>query len=190
MVRAARMTPDEFDGVLRAAQAGGSWALERIYRTYSGSVVGYLSLQGVREPEDTASEVFISAFRTIGRFSGDEAQFRSWLFTIAHRRLIDARRAASRQHEVPVEEFAGLDQPADQDVVGAVEQRLATERVRELCAALVPDQRSVLLLRLIGGLTIDEIAEAVGKSPGAVKALQRRGLAALRRRVEREGVPL
>ena len=70
-------------------------------------------------------------------------------------------------------------------VGGCAEQEsldaLATEWVDEVLAQLEPDQRDVLLLRVVAQLTIDEIAVALGKSSGAVKALQRRGLAAARR---------
>jgi RNA polymerase sigma-70 factor (ECF subfamily) len=76
------------------------------------------------------------------------------------------------------------------DVQADVERLLATHRVRELCANLPPAQRDVLLLRLVGRLTVDEIAVLVGRSRCAVKALQRRGLARVTRRLEREGVPL
>jgi RNA polymerase sigma-70 factor (ECF subfamily) len=62
--------------------------------------------------------------------------------------------------------------------------------VHELLAELTPDQRDVLLLRVVADLTVEQVAEVVGKPAGAVKALQRRGLAALRRLVEAEGVPL
>lgn len=67
-------------------------------------------------------------------------------------------------------------------------QRLSAERVRGLCDRLVPDQRDVLLLRLVGGLTLQDVAAALGKSKGAVKALQRRALVG--RIHDREGVPL
>jgi RNA polymerase sigma-70 factor (ECF subfamily) len=67
---------------------------------------------------------------------------------------------------------------------------MATERVRRMCEGLAPDQRDVLLMRMLADLTIDDIAAALGKTPGAVKALQRRGLAAVRRQIERQGVPL
>jgi RNA polymerase sigma factor (sigma-70 family) len=86
------------------------------------------------------------------------------------------------------------DLPAGSVPTGNVEdeaaRRLATERVRRLCEGLAPDQRDVLLLRMLAALTVDEIAESLGKTPGAVKALQRRGLAAIRRQMERQGVPL
>jgi len=180
--------PDEsFAALLGAAQAGGQWAYERLYRSLAPAVAGYLRVQGAAEPEDLTSEVFERAFSALGGFAGGEARFRSWVFTIAHHRLTDERRRVARRpvraDAEPVERAAG-------DVEEEAVRRLATERVRRLCEGLVPDQRDVLLLRMLAALTVDEIADALGKSPGAVKALQRRGLAALRRQMEREGVPL
>ena len=69
-------------------------------------------------------------------------------------------------------------------------RRLAEDRVRSLCARLAPDRRDVLLLRLVGGFTIEEVAAALDKSPAAVKALQRRGLTTLRQILEQESAPL
>jgi RNA polymerase sigma-70 factor (ECF subfamily) len=66
----------------------------------------------------------------------------------------------------------------------------ANDRVRGIIEGLAPDQRDVLLLRVLGDLTVEEVATAVGKSPGAVKALQRRGLVAVKRALAEEGVPL
>jgi RNA polymerase sigma factor (sigma-70 family) len=179
----------EFAAVLDAAQSGAPQGLETIFTTLSPVVTGYLRLQGAAEPEDLASEVFVAVLRNIGTFTGDEAGFRSWVFTIAHRRLLDERRRLARR---PVSEPLAdeLDLVASEDVETAVEQTLSTERVRDLCEQLAPDQRDVLLLRLLGRLTIDEVAEVVGKGQGAVKALQRRGMRAVGRLLEREGVPL
>jgi RNA polymerase sigma factor (sigma-70 family) len=182
--------PDEgFATVLVAAQAGGQWAYERLYRSLAPTVGGYLRVQGAAEPEDLTSEVFERAFHALGEFSGGEAQFRSWIFTIAHHRLVDDRRRTARRPvradaEVPDLPAAGAD--AEDEAL----RRLATERVRRLCEGLVPDQRDVLLLRMLAALTVEEIATALGKTPGAVKALQRRGLAALRKQMEAQGVPL
>ncbi len=67
---------------------------------------------------------------------------------------------------------------------------LSTDRVGDLCSRLAPDQREVVLLRVLGDLTVDQVAEVLGKSQGAVKQLQRRAFEALRRLLEREGVPL
>lgn len=179
----------EFDAVLAAAATGAPWALERIFTALSPVVAGYLRMQGAIEPDDLTSEVFVAVLRKVAAFRGDEPAFRSWVFTIAHRRLIDERRRAVRQAVViPLGEEVDL--PAPDDVAETVLRSLAGERVRELCERLAPDQRDVLLLRLVGRLTIDEVADVVHKSPGAVKALQRRGFRAVGRILEREGVPL
>lgn len=178
-----------FEDVLVAAQAGAGWAFVRLWQTYAGPVAGYLRLQGPAEPDDLTSEVFLGAFRSIGGFSGDEAAFRSWLFTIAHRRLLDARRAAGcrpRLTSLDDETPARAEPSPDAEVT----RRLATERVRALCDRLVPDQRDVLLLRLVGGFTVEEVAVTLRKSSGAVKALQRRGLRALEKILQQEGVPV
>lgn len=188
MTSSARLGP-HFDGVLAAAQAGAGWAFERLWRSLAPAVAGYLRLQGAAEPDDLTSEVFLGVFRGLSGFHGGEEQFRSWVFTIAHRRLTDARRRSRRRpapEALADEEQAGP-APGPEAAVLAL---LASERVRRLCTRLVPDQADVLLLRLVAGLTVEEVATALGKSPGAVKALQRRGLAALARILEREGVTL
>ena len=179
---------DDADAVLAAAREGDPVAWRQLYDSIAGRIAGYLRTQGAKEPEDLTSEVFLAVIRHLPSFVGGEAQFRSWVFVIAHRRLLDERRRLSRRDEVAM---------GDDDVVGPsgnVEHdalaRLGTERVAEICQRLAPDQRDVLLLRLVGDLTIDQVADVVGKSSGAVKALQRRGLGAIHRMTQREGVTL
>jgi RNA polymerase sigma factor (sigma-70 family) len=179
----------EFDTVLTAARAGTAWAYERIYTALAPVVEGYLRVQGASEPEDLTSEVFLAVLRNLGTFDGDEPGFRSWVFTIAHRRLLDERRR-TRRRPPPAPLTAAPDAPDPDDVEQAVGRALATAQVRALCERLSPDQRDVLLLRLLGRLTVDEVAVALGKTPGSVKALQRRGYLAIARLIEREGVPL
>lgn len=187
MASSTWLAADDFSSVLAEAKSGSHPAFEKLFAAYSGAVTGYARMQGMADPEDTASETFISVLQSIRSFSGDEAAFRSWLFTITHRRCIDQRRKDSRRLQLVRDE--PRDRPSDADTEGEVLGAASTARVQELCNQLVPDQRDVLLLRLVAGLTIEEIASHVDKSPGAVKALQRRGLAALRR-ILAEGVPL
>jgi RNA polymerase sigma factor (sigma-70 family) len=184
----------QFDAVLTAARDGAPCALERMFTALAPAVTGYLRVQGSAEPEDLTSEVFVAILRNLRNFQGDEAGFRSWVFTIAHRRLLDERRRqARRPPPAALARTADTFAPqltAPEDVEGAVELSLGVERVRALCERLVPGQRDVLLLRLLGDLTVEQVAETLGKSMGAVKALQRRGLLAIGRLLEREGVPL
>lgn len=178
---------ESFSDVLDAARTGAEWAWTALYRDLAPVVSGYLRAHGSREPEDLTSEVFLGIVRGLGEFEGDEASFRSWVFVIAHRRLLDERRSRSR-HPVDPAPNESLDSPID-GIEDEALQRLSTHDIRELFARLSDDQRDVLLLRIVGGLTVEDVAGVVGKRPGAVKALQRRGLAALSLIVAKEAVP-
>lgn len=167
-----------FEHVLTAARAGEAWAPARLYEDLKGPVVTFLRLRGAADPDDVASEVFLQVFRGLDRFEGDEAGFRAWVFTIARRRLLDERRRASRRPRetrlTPDVDLAGGD-TAD-DALAA----LGDERVRTLLAGLTVEQREVVVLRIVGDLSLEETAAVVGRSVGAVKALQHRALTALR----------
>ena len=115
--------------------------------------------------------------RGLPGFEGGEREFRAWTFTIAHRRLVDALRQRGRRPvDVAPGEVIEAAAGSGGDVPGEAEARISDARVRVAIDALAPDQRAVILLRIVGDLTIEEIARAVGKRPGAVKALQRRAL--------------
>ena len=175
-----------FEHILGAAQAGDGWAFTRLYESLAPSVAGYLHAQGAEEPEDLTSEVFMRVFTGCGSFEGTEAQFRSWVFSVAHCRLVDARRARSRADHVQPFDGKTLDNDRAPTTPAAEDEalgRLATERTAELLAELTPDQRDVLALRLIGQMSVQEVATALEKPTGAVKALQRRAMATLRRRM-------
>jgi RNA polymerase sigma-70 factor (ECF subfamily) len=177
------MQPDEaFDDVLSSARAGAEWAWTRIYDDLAPRVVGYLRAHGADDPEDLAGEVFLHVVRGLPGFRGGRAELRAWTFAIAHRRMVDELRRRRRRRVEPASPEAIADaMGAGGDVRDDADARIADASIRAAIDELPPDQRSVLLLRIIGDLTIDEIARAVGKRPGAVKALQRRGL----RRLER-----
>ena len=177
-----------FDSVLAAARAGGEWAWTRLYDDLASVVLGYLRARGATEPEDVLGEVFLRVVRDLGSFDGDEREFRSWVFTIAHHRLVDGLRQRGRR---PVTVLAPEDL-GEVLGVGDTEQdalaRLGGDRVRELISGLTPDQQDALLLRVVADLSVEQIARALGKRPGAVKALQRRALATLRKGMLRQGV--
>lgn len=179
-----------FPRVLEQAWRGDAAGFERLYGAFAGSVAGYLRTQGVGDADDLANQVFFDAFSAIARFHGDEDSFRSWLFTIAHRRVIDDRRRQGRRPQPADHDSALLSEQPGGDAEDDALCRLSTHRVRDLCESLMPDQRDVLLLRMVAGLSIEETAEALGKTQTAVKALQRRAVGALRRSFEREGISL
>jgi RNA polymerase sigma-70 factor (ECF subfamily) len=168
--------------VLTAAQVGAGWALTRIFDAYGSPVDGYLRSQGAEDHELMTNEVFLRTFRRIGSFSGSEDQFRSWVFTIAHNLLIDERRRMSRRpEEVPLDEVAQARVRAERPAEAIAFEELGSERVQAILSTLAPQQRDVLLLRILADMSCEEVAKTLGKSVGAVKQLQRRGLESLRR---------
>jgi RNA polymerase sigma-70 factor (ECF subfamily) len=179
-----------FDDVLAAAQAGAAWGFEVLYRDLSPVVTGYLRLHGAPEPDDLTSETFLAVFRGLGGFRGDEDGLRSWVFTIAHRRLVDDHRRRGRRPQQADDAADVLTGIAGGDVEDDVLARLGAERVHRMCGDLPADQRSVLLLRVLADLTVEQVATVMGRSVGSVKALQRRGLRRLREQLAPAAVPL
>ena len=179
---------DNFESALDAAKAGADWAWAVLYRELAGPVTGYLASRGAPEPEDLAAETFLQVARNIQSFEGGEAAFRSWVFVIAHRRLIDVRRKRGRAPELST--LSDKDLHSGGNVEDEALDRVVTGELRLVLEILSEDQRDVLSLRIIGNLTIEETAQAVGKRVGAVKALQRRGLIALREHLEQDRASL
>ena len=169
---------DEVDAALARARAGDPRGFDVLFHALGAPVAGYLRGRSVNDPEGVANEVFLRAFRTIRTFQGDAERFRSWVFTIAHHAAVDdIRRRQRRVRESPLDRAP---ETAGGDVETEVIAGLAYERVQVLLSGLSADQRDVLVLRVVADLSLTEAAEVLGKSYEAVKALQRRGLSALR----------
>lgn len=170
------------DDSLAAARLGQGWAFEGIYRDLGGPVHRFLAAQGVVDPEALTQDVFLRAFRNLERFSGDGEALRSWIFTIAHNLLIDDRRAATRRPRPDcADDLAGVAELGSQDALDAVLER---GRIRFLLDALPSEQRRVVALRFLADLPLADVAIVMDRSLEAVKALQHRGLAQLRRLLE------
>jgi RNA polymerase sigma factor (sigma-70 family) len=175
---------EAFDSALAAAKVGEEWAWAVLYRDLEGSVAGYLRGRGAWDPDDVASETFLQVAKGIRSFSGNEQEFRSWVFVIAHRKLIDARRRASRRplmagrasDEASVDGMLGGD--AEDDAMA----RLDSGGAEAMLSHLTRDQRDVVTLRVVGGFSVAETAKILGKSEGAVKVLQHRAIETLRQR--------
>jgi RNA polymerase sigma factor (sigma-70 family) len=172
---------DAFPAVLLAAQSGAPWACTNLWVDHAPAVTAFLRARGSSEPEDLTSEVFLAVFDQLDRFRGDESAFRTFVFSIAYRRLVDELRRRSRRgvHE---EWSAESDSRRSPSAEQEAHERMADASARALLDELPPDQRNVMVLRIIADLTVDQVAEILGKRPGAVKALQRRALESLRKK--------
>lgn len=178
-----------FDQTLDAARRGDERAWTDLYLQLAPILTGYLRGQGCPNAEDVASETLLQVVRDLRRFDGGEAAFRSWVFTIAHHRLIDARRhAAARPSDATEDGFL-----EDRTSTGSFEEDaidgLGVPEVEHLLVGITPAQREVLLLRYVADLSLHEVAEVLGKGYGATKALHRRALDALRAHVGHGAYP-
>lgn len=143
------------------------------YQAFAPAVLGYLRSQRAPDPEDVLGEVFLQVARDWRKFRGDDASLRRWVFSIAHNRLLDARRAAGRRPAIAsamVPERAAHPAPGDMD-----------PELLNALATLTPEQREVVVLRFVGDLPLEDVARITRRRVGAVKAMQHRALQALER---------
>ncbi len=170
---------------LVAARRRDPQAVTRIYQAFAPSLLRFfVAAVGDRHAaEDLTGTVFAAAIEDLPGFRGEVTKLGGWLFRIARHDLYDYRRRVARARtesldDVLDEAALAEDAPDPQDL--AVD-RLEGSRVMAALNQLSTDQREVLLLRLAAGLTAPEVAATLGKTTGAVKALQHRGLASLAR---------
>lgn len=157
----------------------GTAAFSLVYQTYASQVLGYLTARGVEDPEAAMQEVFLSVLPRLNTVHGGQAGLRTFIFSVAHARMVDDHRRQSRSPvKLPFE--PELDQREDASAEKEALQRISPTEVLRLLDGLPRDQREVLTLRLVGGLTIEQTAETIEKSTGSVKQLQRRALLKLR----------
>jgi RNA polymerase sigma factor (sigma-70 family) len=184
------MPDDGSQGVLVAARAGQEWAWAAIYRDLAPPLLGYLRARGAAEPEDLLGELLLQMVRDIEHFAGGERDFRAWAFAIAHHRLVDDRRYRARRPVDPAPPQALADDAAAPDPREPWFQSIGGEAIAAALRRLPEEQRQVVLLRVLGDLKVDEVARVMSKTPGAVKAMQHRALATLRREISGSTVTL
>ncbi len=161
------------------ARDGDEDALRLLYLLYADNVFGFvLSIVGdEHDAEDVTSEVFARLPRALGHYRASAVPFAGWLLRVARNAALDHLRA---QRCVPLAEVPA----ADRAELGAHER---LEDLRAALAALPADQRQVMLLRLIAGLTPGEVALRMGRSVDSVHALQHRARGRLREQLTRAG---
>ncbi|WP_432245537.1 RNA polymerase sigma factor [Arthrobacter sp. G.S.26] len=170
---------DALTDELLPESAGGTNAFSLVYRTYAPQVLGYLVARGVEDPEAVMQEVFLAVLPRLESVHGGAAGLRTFIFSVAHARMVDDHRRQSRA-PVTLPFDADLDQRSTASAEAAALDRMAPREVVALLNVLPADQREVLALRLVAGLSVDQAAEVMGRSAGAVKQLQRRALLKLR----------
>jgi RNA polymerase sigma-70 factor, ECF subfamily len=155
------------------ARDGDVDALRFLYLRYSDAVFSYVSplLRDEHAAEDVTQTVFSRLSMRLQRYKGGEAPFGAWITRVAHNAAIDYIRA---QRLVPSEDV--LDPAASRDDLSP--ERL--DALREALSTLPEDQRKVVVLRFVVGMSASEVGERLGRTEPAVHALQHKGRRRLR----------
>lgn len=160
-----------FDEVLDAAREGSPWAVGWLYRRFQPRLLRMLAVIAPHQAEDIAADVWLEVASDLCRFSGDERAFRAWLATTARYLVIEATRHNGRRVGRALDD-------------AATEQMASTSFAARVVAVLPPEQADVVLLRVVKGLDVDEVARAIGRPPATVRSLQHRALRRLARQAE------
>jgi RNA polymerase sigma-70 factor (ECF subfamily) len=170
----------EEQNLVRQAQQGDKDAFAELYEAYFDRIYRYVVIKigNKTEAEDMTQQVFLKAYQSIRSYKWKGVPFSAWLFRIAHNQIVDFFRKQSKRPTVRLEESTVV---SSDNPLHTVESRFDIERLRAATLQLTSAQQEVISLRFAGGLAIAEVARTMGKSEGAVKALQHSAVAALRR---------
>ena len=171
----------EIQALVGQAQGGDREAFGELYERLSPKVYSYLyyHLNGRAQlAEDLAEEVFVKVLEKLGRYQDRGLPFSAWVFRIAHNHLIDHVRAQPKQGLVSIEDCHDLPEHRSERTLDLALTH--TELIRAI-SQLTEDQRRVVVLRFLQGMSTAETARVLGKTEDAVKKLQARGLQVLKK---------
>lgn len=128
--------------------------------------------------EDLTGEIFARMVTHLPAYRPQQAPFRAWLYQIARNLIVDHFRRSGQQTAVPLQQVNAPANHANPD--GLIDRQLSLEKVQEALERIDSEQRDVVLMRFVLGMSLEEVAETLNKSVGAVKSIQHRGLKSLR----------
>ncbi len=173
------------EGLVRRAQQRDQEAFAQLYEEHFNRIYRYVALRiGDKvEAEDMAQQVFLKAFQAISSFKWRGIPFSAWLFRIAHNQVVDYLRRKTKQATVPLDESQAATNESNPEIMA--EHSLDTEQLISATRQLTEAQREVIALRFTSELPIAQVAKIMGKSQGAIKALQHSAIVALRKALSR-----
>jgi RNA polymerase sigma-70 factor (ECF subfamily) len=163
------------------AKAGDQYAFTAIYERYSAAIYRYIYFRiGEAElAEDLQAEVFLRMLEGMERYEDRGWPISAWLYRIAHDRTVDMIRRRHNRQQVPLEAWSGTCDGPDT----TVDVRLDHEELNRVLDDLTDEQRQVIRLRFMADMSVQEVAQRLGRTEGSVKALQHRGIQSLARRL-------
>jgi RNA polymerase sigma-70 factor (ECF subfamily) len=178
---AARLLATEQQALLVRASQCDPAALTEIYDQYAERIYSYIYHRvGQTElAEDLTGQVFMRMLEAVHAGRAWQSSFSGWLYRIAHNLVIDHYRRRGRATFVDIDEVDAASPHSEPQL--SVEATLDSEQLRQALLKVTDEQAQVISLRFLEDLSIAETAEIMGKTEGAIKALQYRAVSALRR---------
>lgn len=173
------------ESLIRQAKRGRKAALIEIYMQNYDPIYKFIYFRVLDESlaQDLTSEVFVRMVARIQSFSYRQQSILAWLYTIARNLMIDHFRVQGKQTKLPLSEKMASNGRSPDELIYL---RLTQQQLAQAMTCLTDEQHQVILLRFVDGYRLKEVAQLLGKSEGAVKAMQHRALAALRRMLNEE----
>jgi RNA polymerase sigma-70 factor (ECF subfamily) len=186
------MVQDGFVELLAGARQGDPQAISAIWRSEQPRLLRVLRAEVGDAADDVASQTWLEVMGALRRFEGDERGFRALLFTIARRRMADHRRTQRRKPATPVAPVDLHDLRARHDARSGhgsevLAQLGSDQAVAAIVGLLTTEQAEIVLLRVVAGLTVEEVAGIVGRTEGAIRVQQHRALRRLADLLRAEG---
>jgi RNA polymerase sigma-70 factor, ECF subfamily len=184
----SKLEPKREQKLIQAAQRGNEQAFGELYNAYVQQVYRYVMyrVNNMETAQDLTADVFLRAVEGLARYENRQVPFLAWLYRIAHARVVDHYRRTQR---VGAEEnIDSVEVKVDEDLDTDLMLNYRQQKLREALNKLPGEQRQVLLLRFIEGYDIQQTADTLGKTIGAVKMIQRRALQAMNMELTRQGV--
>jgi RNA polymerase sigma-70 factor (ECF subfamily) len=181
------MSADE-RALIRSAQQGDDDACTALYNLHYDAVYRYCYYRvgNVDLAQDLTSEVFVRMVDKLDTFKVRGRPLLAWLYTIARNLITDAHRRQGKVAQIPLDEASTLASGDEKNLAEGIDRKLEADCLAAALRHLTEEQRQVILLKFIENRDNAQVALLVGKTEGAVKALQHRGLRALRRALAKE----
>lgn len=179
----------EFEDLLFEARNGNERAFTMIWKNLNPRLTRYVATQSYGsgiDYEDVVSETWISVAKDISKFKGEYSNFKSWLYSIARNRIVDAVRKNGRQ-------IKSYGEPSEMQIVdlktsvlGEIESDEGLKSIIQAIQTLPPAQAEAIMLRIVAELEINEVAKILDKSEGTVRVACHRGLETLRNKLKED----
>ncbi len=176
------------ESLIIAAQRGDEQALGTLYDAYVDRVYRYVfyRVDSAELARDLTADVFLRVVEGLPNYEYRSIPFIAWLYRIAHARVVDHFRQASRVFEQ--EAIDNVELSAEDDLDSSLMKAYHQEKVHDAIKQLTPEQQQVVLLRFVEGYNLQKTADALGKTIGAIKLMQHRALRTLSRELKNQGI--